>query len=69
MKTLLKLKAKYPEIIADLIDETGEDNGYWIYLKSGYVCPEMECGIIHERTIRECAKLFKTVTLENQNHV
>jgi hypothetical protein len=30
----------------------GED-GLWCYLKTGWICPEMECGIIHEYTLHD----------------
>ena len=41
-----------------------EDDGcyntpsWWVYLKEGWISPEMECGIIHERTIKDiCDKV------------
>lgn len=32
----------------------------WVYLKAGYICPAMECGSIHEATVRECCELLNT---------
>lgn len=29
-------------------------DGYWIFLKDGYINPHLECGIIHERSLKEC---------------
>lgn len=39
-----------------------DDWGYWCYLKTEYIYPEMECSLIHEQTyarILECLKLVK----------
>lgn len=30
----------------------------WVYLKPGYLSPDMECGTIHEGTIKECCELL-----------
>lgn len=38
-------------------------DGYWIYLKHDYWCPPMECGTIHEYTIKECCEKLATVEL------
>ena len=35
-----------------------EVQGRWVYLKTGFICPSMECGTIHEATIRECCELL-----------
>ena len=35
---------------------------WWVSLKPGFVCPAMECGTIHERTIKEVCDLMTTVT-------
>ena len=39
-----------------------EESGWWLYLRSGWTCPAMECGTIHESTIKECAELLHTAT-------
>jgi hypothetical protein len=36
----------------------GDGPSYWCYLKSGYVSPEMECGSIHEPTIKAVCELL-----------
>lgn len=43
-----------------------EDDGYredgkparWVYLKPGYISPDMECGTIHEGTVAECCDML-----------
>lgn len=35
-----------------------EVQGRWVYLKEDFICPEMECGTIHEATIKECCALL-----------
>ena len=37
--------------------ESGE--GYWVYLKEGYICDDMECGTIHEANLKDVAKMLK----------
>ena len=37
-----------------------EDGSWWCHLVTGYWCPYMECGTIHETTIREVARLLRT---------
>jgi hypothetical protein len=37
---------------------------WWCTLKEGYICPEMECGSIHEKSIKDVIKLLNTVILE-----
>jgi hypothetical protein len=51
-KTLLNACLKY----ADKIDEVGNEgtDGYWIYCKSGYWNPHLECTVIHEHTVNDC---------------
>lgn len=33
---------------------------WWCYLKPGYISPEMECGSIHEPTIKGVCELLNT---------
>lgn len=35
-----------------------ERPGRWVYLKPGYICPSMECGTIHEASIRDCCEML-----------
>ena len=41
-----------------------EDGSWWCHLVQGYWCPYMECGTIHESTIREVARLLRTAEPE-----
>lgn len=63
IKSLEKLIAANPEIFSDYSDERGgpDSNGVWLYCKADYYCPMMECGTIHESTVREVLALAKTV--------
>ncbi len=70
-KTLLKLKRRYPNIISHITDETKQGgsnecfprqgDGYWIYLKPGYICESLECHFVHEWTVKDCLEAFKSV--------
>lgn len=41
----------------------GEDGGpsYWVYLASGWICPEMGCHTIHEDTLAKLKPLVKSI--------
>lgn len=40
-------------------DASGREvKGRWVYLKPGFICEAMECGTIHEATIRECCEML-----------
>lgn len=41
--------------------EIERDNGVWLWCRTGYVCPSMECGTIHEDTVAEVLSMAKTV--------
>lgn len=51
--------------VESIHDEGPSDEGtrhdWWLYLTEGYVCPHMECGTIHENTVKDCADLLRTV--------
>ena len=34
---------------------------YWVYLKSGYICGETECGTIHAKSVRACCEQMSSV--------
>jgi len=44
-------------LVESISDERGNDDGIWIYLISGYIS-DLECGIIHEHTVKECCNAF-----------
>ncbi len=60
IKTLEKLIAADPRFHS-YSDERASGDGIWLYCVSGYWCPDMECGTIHERTVVEVMALAKTV--------
>ncbi len=51
---------KKHELVANAYEEDCEYEGlsYWVHLKSGYICTESECNIIHEKTRRDVVFLF-----------
>lgn len=36
-----------------------ELKGRWVYLRTGYICEPMECGTIHESSIRMCCDMLR----------
>lgn len=57
-------QAKADPRVSDMYAEFGNiDEGkfdWWIELNENYICKGMECGIIHERTAKECIHLLNT---------
>lgn len=45
--------------IREIGDETGTDDGYWIYFKPGWQLDRIHC--IHEYTIQDVKRAFKGV--------
>ena len=58
-KRLEKLAKENPEIIQGY--DFDHEDGHWLYLNPGWICPDMECGTIHEETVHEVINKFKTV--------
>jgi len=54
-KTLQRLLAE-DDRIDEIWDERGDDNGYWIYFKPGWINDMTETHCIHEDTVKECFK-------------
>ena len=50
---------KWHAIIDEIVDERSDDNGYWIYLKSGYVNTMHDVHHIHENTLSECVEQLR----------
>ena len=68
-KGMIRLMDKYGDIIDSIHREYNLCDGtrnvdYWIYLKDGYICKDMECGTIHEYSLKECEKMLKNVIKE-----
>lgn len=56
------LKAKRQHQIKYIDDERDMGEGYWIYLKAGWSKgDEPGCHIIHEDTVKDCAKQMTAV--------
>ena len=45
------------------IEKDDDDWGYWVYLDTKYIYPEMECSLIHEQTFRRILECLETVKL------
>jgi hypothetical protein len=43
------------------IEKDDDEWGYWCYLKTTYVYPEMDCALIHEQTLTEILNCLKYV--------
>jgi hypothetical protein len=63
-KVTTSKQAKLDPRVEDIFAEYGNiESGkydWWINLKEGFICRTMECGTIHERTIKECLHLLNT---------
>lgn len=46
----------------DYEEDWHNDNqfNWWCYLRDGWICPSMECALIHEHTLEEVAELLET---------
>ena len=70
-KTLQAALDKHKDVITayDMEEDFYDDASpwsIWIYLKEGYWCPVMECGIIHESTARQAIDRLSSVTKQIQ---
>ena len=58
----MKLPKNLEKYVDEIIDERGEDNGYWVYLKYGFkVDYSASDHIIHEDTVKECIDYLRSV--------
>jgi len=53
MKTIRTRKDIQNHLAVELIVEYEGEEGWWVYLKEGWVSPETGCGTIHEHTIAD----------------
>ena len=60
-KGMIKLIEEYKDVIDSVSREYNDGYDYWVYLKDGYICEPMECGTIHEYSIKEVKKMLKEV--------
>ena len=49
-------------------DERGMGDGIWIYLKRPYYNEFLECGTIHEQTVKRCLEVFNFYVTANENY-
>lgn len=47
------------------LEKDDDDWGYWVYLKTVYIYPEMECSLIHEQTFKIILECLKQVKLKS----
>jgi hypothetical protein len=50
---------KHPAVVELFADD--DEWGYWCYLSTDYIYPEMECSMIHEQTFDEILECLKSV--------
>lgn len=58
---LPKSLQRFASKITDVSDERGSGDGYWVYLKKGWINTLSETHCIHEDTITDCAKEMRFV--------
>jgi hypothetical protein len=46
-----------------------EVQGRWVYLRRGYITDQMECGTIHERSIKDCCELVNSARRVTRDEV
>ena len=51
----------HPAVVG--IEKDDDEWGYWCYLDTKYIYPEMECALIHEQTLSKIWECVKTVKL------
>lgn len=49
---------KHPKVQL-VSDERRMGDGFWIYLKTGWICASTECGTIHEDSPSKCLKVLR----------
>jgi len=64
MKTLQKIFKKYSDRLVEVHLEDDDDISYWATLKPGWVS-NLECCLIHERTIREIEEEIKNSRIKS----
>lgn len=65
-------EAKKDPRVDDIFYEMGnidpDKKDWWIYLKEGYECRSMECGTIHEQTLKEVLHLLNTDVVKKTDY-
>lgn len=58
--TNIKIPKKYEKSISSVHYE-GKEDGYWVYLRDGFISSETECSTIHEWTTKDLLNALKTI--------
>ena len=61
MKLLVKIKAH--EAVQDVFRDS---DGWWVWLYTDWVNPELECSQIHEQTLTGCLSVLRGVKRRDQ---
>jgi hypothetical protein len=48
-------------LVRDISDERANGDGFWIYLKNGWVCSNSECNAVSEDTLEEAVACLRRV--------
>ncbi len=49
---------RFSSLIESVEDDRKNQNGWWVYLKNGYICTSSETHQIHEDTLSVCASIL-----------
>ena len=62
-KTIDNYVKSHPDRLESWHNEDHNERGldYWVYCREPYFCPDMECGTIHEDTVKETMAKMRTV--------
>jgi hypothetical protein len=70
MKTIMKQIEKMglqnairPDKQGNMVDHESKQDGYWVFLRPGFICLDMDCQTIHEYTVSEVIDRLKSVTV------
>ena len=60
-KTLQNILDKHPNKVSEVDDESASGDGYWVYLKPGWICSSSETHCVHEWNMRDLLSAFRDV--------
>lgn len=65
-----RIAKKYEHMVEEVEDDRINNNGWWIYLKDGYITTTTDCHTIHEDTWKQAYDALKnTITDEDGNEI
>jgi hypothetical protein len=50
-------------LVEQVEDDRHNDNGYWCYLKPGFVCELTDTHCVHEDTVSECLRVLRDMVV------